>query len=353
MASSIATTDDIAGSRVIVQGRKGKERRVGKVSRFVFHPKEKRIVGFLVKRPDLALMFHRKDLFVALDGYTVEDGRIVVDDDDGACGKRAEKSLGVDFDRCVLWSGMPVVTASGETLGVVGNVSFDRFSGSLVSLEVNDGAANDAIVGRRTVPADLVKGFRFGIGAPLSDHGPDASEREEEEVVRGAILVSDEAARIETEGGAADAAGKAAAKATEAVRSAVSDLKPGVADATKAAGDAINKGAYATGRQIGRASGMFGAFKEEYRKEVGQPAPASKPRPAASSAASPSKSNAGQDASPHSSQKKSDKKATSAKPGVRKKPQNETLGHAVGKQLGRAGGMFAAFKEEYDKARKE
>lgn len=353
MASSIATTDDIAGSRVVIQGRKGKERRVGKVSRFVFHPREKRIVGFLVKRPDLALMFHRKDLFVALDGYAVEDGRIVVDDDDGACGRQAEKSLGVDFDRCVLWSGMPVVTASGETLGAVGNVSFERFSGILVSLEIDDGIANDAIVGKRTVPADLVQGFKFGRGAALSDCGSNTSEQGEGEVVRGAILVSDEAARIETEGGAADAAGKAAAKATEAVRSAVDDLKPSAADAAKAAGEAVNKGAYVTGRQIGRASAMFGAFREEYRKEVGEPASASKSRTDSSSASAPAKGGGAEDVPSCAHQKKSGEKTASAKPGVRKKPQNKTLGHTVGRQLGRAGGMFAAFKEEYDKARKE
>ena len=36
--------------------------------------------------------------------------------------------------------------------------------------------------------------------------------------------------------------------------------------APRAAGKAVNKGAYATGRQIKRASGMFSAFKEEYDK---------------------------------------------------------------------------------------
>jgi hypothetical protein len=30
--------------------------------------------------------------------------------------------------------------------------------------------------------------------------------------------------------------------------------------------DALSKGAFATGRQIGRAKGMFGAFMDEYRK---------------------------------------------------------------------------------------
>ena len=49
-------------------------------------------------------------------------------------------------------------------------------------------------------------------------------------------------------------------------RETVEAVKPAVSGATKAAGKAVNAGAYATGRQIKRASGMFSAFKEEYDK---------------------------------------------------------------------------------------
>ena len=76
MANKLTTTDELTGVRVI-GGKKG-TKRIGKVRRFVFHPKEKRVVGFVVKRPDLRWMFRRKDLFVAVSGYEIEDGRIVV-----------------------------------------------------------------------------------------------------------------------------------------------------------------------------------------------------------------------------------------------------------------------------------
>lgn len=76
MAKNSITTNEIIGTRVI--GGKRGTRRIGKVRRIVFHPKEKRVVGFIVKRPDLLWMFHRKDKFVAIDGYDLIDGRICI-----------------------------------------------------------------------------------------------------------------------------------------------------------------------------------------------------------------------------------------------------------------------------------
>ena len=100
MANKLTTTDELTGVRVI-GGKKG-TKRIGKVRRFVFHPKEKRVVGFVVKRPDLLWMFRRKDLFVAVSGYEIEDGRIVVSNDPAATNRAACKALGVDWDACVL-----------------------------------------------------------------------------------------------------------------------------------------------------------------------------------------------------------------------------------------------------------
>ena len=107
MSENLITTKELPNRRV-VDGKRGK--RIGKVRRFVFHPSEKRCIGFLVKRPDAALMFHRKDLFVALGGFDIDvDGDIVVHDDASATDRGAIKALGVDWDACVIWVGMPVI----------------------------------------------------------------------------------------------------------------------------------------------------------------------------------------------------------------------------------------------------
>ena len=282
MSETKVTTKDLANRRV-VDGKKGK--RIGKVRRFVFHPSEKRCIGFLVKRPDAALMFHRKDMFVALGGFRIgEGGDIIVHDDPAATDKGAVKSLGVDWDACVIWIGMPVMTADGELLGFVDTVSFDLETGAVESLVTENGAANDVVVGKRSIPARYVKGFRRGKGIALVEAGSYQGEGLDEHVERGAIMVADEALDLPIQGGVAAAAGKATAvvankakvgvdKAKESAVNAkrivderIEEAKPGARKFAEAASEAMDSGTYAVGKQIGKASGMFAAFKEEFEK---------------------------------------------------------------------------------------
>lgn len=277
MAVKLVTTKSLAGRKVL-DGKKGK--KIGKVRYFVFHPSEKRLVGFTVKRPDAALMFHRKDLFVAFNGYDLnEEGCVVVRDDPAATDKGACRALGVDWDACVIWCGMPVMTASGELLGYVGTVSFDRDTGAVMRITADNGAANDALLGRRTIPAKLIKGFRVGQGMALSEMGEYHGEDADEQGPKGAILVSDEALDLPVEGGAAAAAGKATAvvaskakqgagKAKAVLDERVEQAKPTAQLVASKTGEAVNKGAYAAGKQLGRTKGMFAAFKEEFDKAV-------------------------------------------------------------------------------------
>ena len=95
MASNLMTNDELRGLRVL-GGKKGTS-SIGKVRRMVFHPRERRVVGFIVKRPDLALMFHRKDLFVQLQGFDMVDGRVVLRQSPDATDKGACKALGIDY----------------------------------------------------------------------------------------------------------------------------------------------------------------------------------------------------------------------------------------------------------------
>ncbi len=306
MAKSI-TTNGMTGMRVL-GGKKG-TKRIGKVRRFVFHPRSKRVVGFIVKRPDLLWMFHRKDLFVSINGYDMVDGRIVVREDPEATNKGACKALGVDWNDCVLWVGLPVMTEDGTSFGVVGDVTFDRMTGAVQSFETNSGMTANAVLGTRTISADMIKGFRTGMGAALVDDsvvGEGDTEGESAPVL-GAILVSDEVKRTETEGGIAEKAGQATAVAVDKVQSSV---KPAASAAVAATGEAVNKGAYATGKQIAKSKTMFSDFKTEYDKARGP-----KPTPAKKAAA-----------------KGSAKKATV-------------------KKQGKGKNMFAAFKDEYNKAR--
>lgn len=329
MAKNLMTTSEMKGVRVL-GGKKG-VRRIGKVRSFVFHPKEKRIVGFIVKRPDLLWMFHRKDKFVSIDGYDLVDGRIVIRHASDATDRGACKALGIDWDSCVLWEGLPVMAENGQVLGAVGPVAFDRRSGRVESIETDAGATANALLGKRVIPADLIKGFRCGIGAELRSSGHEGWE--DEEAVRGAVLVSDEALAVAAEGGVAEQAGKATAIALDKAQTAVDKAKPVVSAAAKKTGEVVNKGAYATGRQIAKTKGMFSGFKEEYDKARGpkpQKKAARETPKALSEGSAPAKKSAAKKSAP-SKAPASTKKASSGKTGKN---------------------MFAAFKEEYDKARR-
>ena len=282
MGANLTTTKQLMGKRV-VGGKRGK--RIGKVRRFVFHPSEKRCIGLLVKRPDAALMFHRKDLFVALDGFHVNDeGDLVVHDDSEATERGAIKALGVNWEKCVIWVGMPVMTVGGELLGFVDTVTFDCSTGAVHSLTTENGAANDAILGKLTIPGSYVKGFKRGQGVALVQAGEYQGETPDEHVERGAIMVSDDALGLVADGGVAAAAGKASAvvaskakqgagkakegavKAKKVVKGKLEEAKPGAQKFADAASEAIDSGSYAVGKQLGKASGMFAAFKEEFDK---------------------------------------------------------------------------------------
>lgn len=264
MASKLMTTNELRGTRVV--GGKKKTKRIGKVRRFVFHPRERRVVGFIVKRPDLLWMFHRKDLFVSLAGFDMVDGRVAVHNSADATGKGACKALGVDWDACVLWEGMPILTESGTALGTVGSVSFDPETGAIAYVVTDEGMTANKLLGTRRIPASMIKGFRRGIGTELAPSAQAGAEQDDDQVELGAILVSDEAAQLAAEGSAAEKAGAATAVAVDKVNRTV---KPAVNNAAKKTTEAAGKGARALGKRALETKDALGGFKEEYDKARG------------------------------------------------------------------------------------
>ncbi len=74
------------------------------------------------------------------------------------------------------------------------------------TFDTDSGATANALLGKRTIPADLVKGFRRGMGAALAQVGSEG--RETDEVVLGAMLVDDAAKDLVAEGGVAEKAAR-------------------------------------------------------------------------------------------------------------------------------------------------
>lgn len=262
MAKNLITTHELTGTRVI--GGKRGTKRIGKIRSFVFHPSEKKIVGFIVKRPDFLWMFRRKDLFVSINGYDMIDGRVVIRGSSDATGASAYRALGVNPDQCIMWVGLPLMTEEGQSFGVVGNVIFNQITGTIKSIESSSGATANALLGKRDIPAKLIRGFRQGMGVALS--ASDQKVDEEAEPILGAILVSDEVRELEVEGGVAEKAGKATALAADKVSKVGAKVSEKASKAAKVTGEIVNKGAYETGKQLGKTKGMFSSFKEEYNK---------------------------------------------------------------------------------------
>ncbi len=381
--TTLIDTKDLIGSKVWIEKPKKKDpdatKKMGRVRACVFHPSERRCVGFIVKRPDIAWMIRRDDLFVAYNGYDVVDGAIMLHDDSAATDKGACKALGIDLDECVLWVGLPVMCRDGTDFGLVGSVLYDAKTGEVDTLVVSQGATANALLGKRKVPADMILGFRRGIGAEL--FVPNDPDAEGDDAVHGAILVDDAVKGTTVRGGFAEKAGEATAIMGYRAHQAVESAKPAVSDAAAAAGKAINKGAYLTGRQIQRASGMFAEFKSEYDKASGkldaEEAPAAEKEPAGGGAVAATRvdgagrtagaGEAGRTAGADGAGRvggaagaggagKAGASATAAQEDEAQEDEEtddiwETTAQAVGAHLSKARGMFSAFKEEYDKAR--
>ncbi len=319
--------------------------KIGKVHLAVFSPDGRDLVGLLVHRPDVVGMVKREDAFVAWDSFApYEKGLKVTRPEDGL-DDAARKRLGVDWDFCIMWTGMDAKTVSGKKLGYVNDVEFDEKTGKVSKFFVGDGGVSRAIVGSFEITPALVKGYSNGY-----------------------MILADEAASLELDGGVAAKAGEFSAAAK--VKGAEVNKK-----ATAATVDAIDKGSFALGKALGKAKRAIdeatrpedempnppqveaanvtvsepvatiaapadgdGAAQQSFsakdpeKATADAPAPAAKKPAAASAAAKAAKKPAAAKA------KQSDASAKAAK--------------AVGRQIGAMGKMFSSFKEEFDKASK-
>jgi uncharacterized protein YrrD len=296
------TTKEVRNVKVCRPAKPGKEhtkdgmprhrRRIGKVYKTVFSPSGLKVVGFIVRQPDLLWMFKRPERFLALDAYDVQEGVIVPTKGVASWDEKAIERLGVDFDKCILWEGIQVRTRQGKDLGAVDDISFDERTGELNSFFMDDGMTARALVGTIEIPAELVVGYKKGI-----------------------LVVENEAADLLPQGGLAARAGEASAKAGQAAKEAGKKVDD-------AASEAVDKGTRGLGKAIGKTKRAAAAAVDEYREESG-----ANERKAGSSS-----------------------KGSAKKKGA--KTSSKGVGEAVNDHMKGVGSMFGDFKKEFDKARK-
>lgn len=316
--------------------------KLGKVHNVVFSPDGSKVVGLLVKRPDVAGMVARDDVFLGVDSFDQTERGLVCTRGDDSFDDAARKRLSLDWDRCIIWGGMDVRSVSGKYLGFVSDIFFAD-TGRIDHVLATDGGVANALVGGFEIPVGLLRGTKDG-----------------------SMIVDDTAEDIALSGGLAARAGEG-----------VANLKLKGKDAGKKASVAVDKGSFALGQAIGKAKNAIKEAQEGDETkavEVGVPAtPAADVRVEASSQAKSIKSapsdaasratyapagqarTGGAGTKPVSPKKSAGPSATgksaAAKADSGKSAADEAAA-AIGRQLGKTRGMFAAFKKEFDESSK-
>lgn len=344
-------TKDAHKLKVFAVSKKGKTRKYGRVRNVIFHPSKPQAVGLIVKRPDLLWMIKRKDRFVALDKVSyLEDGNVVVElADNEAWDSAACKRLGFDLDDCIIWDNMSVRNLQGADLGAISNIVLDDDL-RIASVDVSSGGINRAILGSADIVASRLRGYDPAAQAIVADVDPDdvvvsggvaakageAWAKGSHKVAQGQEAVSERAAQnIED---SAYAAGEAIASVKEKAQAKLKES--GASDKASQLGakaqDAVNDGAYKLGRAIGN-----------LKRQGQEPLEASNVEVKTSAASDGSAATASTSDANANANAKAQAKAQDAD-----EDDFDAAAKAVGAHLKKAGGMFSAFKEEFDKASK-
>ncbi len=299
--------------------------KLGKVHNAVFSPGGKLVIGLMVKRPDVAGVVKREDAFVALDSFALDGANVMVTRPEDGMDAAAVRRLGVDWDSCIIWSGMDARTVDGKPLGYVSDAEFDEKNGRVQRFSTTDGSMARALLGSFVIRPEMVVGYRDG------------------------FMVVDAGGRsVELDGGLAGAAGEGYARA-----------KAGASQVGKkvgaAAGEAVDKGSFALGRALGKAKR---AISEATAAEP-EPVPQAPAISAADVRVERPAEGLPEKASPASAGARKPKTYAPApevprRTVAKKKPATtgDKVAKAAGKQLGSFGKMFGSFKDEFDKARK-
>ena len=214
-------------------------KKMGRLHYFIFS--QNKCVGVLVKRPDVALMFRRKDVFAPLKAINFQSKTIILDSDYEKQGNDFLKGSKIKLTQTFVYDGMTVQCENGTKLGCIDSVMCDS-KGRISSIQVSDGATSDKLLGFRTVPAELLVGMKNGTGAVrlVSTDGDD------DEGV-GVFVVKDEAEEIKFKGGATQKLAvstiKAKNKAVKTAGKAKDAAMPMVAKGKDKAVDLAKKGA--------------------------------------------------------------------------------------------------------------
>jgi uncharacterized protein YrrD len=214
---------------------------LGRVDHILFHPREPRAVGAVV-RPRVLWFFWLKPAYVPLADLRFDDPEAVrITRGKAVRGKQAAEALGADPDTTVIWTGMPVASRDGTVAGAVDEVWFSLPDGEVTRMKVTGGFSADVAYGRGTISGDQVVGF-------------DGT----------AVVVEPRPAEIEVSGSMA----KRAARGAVMLDIAGEMAGRAFVDASRATGKAIRKAASVS--PVKRARGTWKSMADAFREGMSE-----------------------------------------------------------------------------------
>ena len=238
--------------------------KAGRVHFFAFDVKCN-CVGAFIKRPDVALMFQRKDLFAPLESCRFADEGLIIYPDYKEVTSKLTKKHGLNLNLTFVYDGMDVYLQNGEELGVVGDIKVDDYTRQIKSMTVSAGGVADSLLGKREIPGEFIIGVKSGTGKAQLVKVDD-----KQDAGVGALIVDDLAGQLDTKGGIAKKAAVASVKAkSKAVKTAKVAKEKAAPKAKKAKDKAevyAEKGKDAAVKTYAETKKGVIGFKEEFLK---------------------------------------------------------------------------------------
>lgn len=239
-------------------------KKAGRIHFFAFDL-ENRCVGIFVKRPDVALMFQRHDLFAPLSACSFNDEGVILDSNYKMITNDLKKD-GLDPKLALVLDGMYVFTENGEQIGIVDDINCDVKSGAIENIVVSGGGVADCLLGKCVLDASLIIGVKTGSGSTKLMTTDDKSD-----TGLGALIVKEESKLIKADGGlvkkVAISSVKAKNKTSQVVGSVKDRTSPRVNFAKEKAGSYAKKGKKVAIKTISDTKKGIVGFKDEFLKE--------------------------------------------------------------------------------------
>ena len=134
-------------------------KRFGTIEHVLFHPVKPHVVGFQIQKTPWLYVIDRRPAFVPLDEIEITKEKLTLRAKKPVIGRAAEKRQGFEWDKTVIWAGMPVHTKSGDEAGYVKDAQFRASGGTIRKIMLTGGMTADAAIGTREIEGDRLVRF--------------------------------------------------------------------------------------------------------------------------------------------------------------------------------------------------